>query len=148
MTHETLNESAQAGHEINNLVQTFDHCTDGYPASVVLKPAPAPQYESTSKKVNGQPVWTGKLSRSRERVLLEPLKTKKADALFRQLDGRSVPRERARRVDRPGLRHHGADAAEHLSAADQARGADAGLLRGGTHGAEYKGVASTRLGSN
>lgn len=46
------------------------------------KPIAAPQYDGTTKKVNGHAVWTGKLALSPERVLLQPLRRKKPTMYF------------------------------------------------------------------
>lgn len=46
------------------------------------RPIAAPQYDGTTKKVNGHAVWTGKLALSPERVLLQPLKRKKPTVYF------------------------------------------------------------------
>jgi protein gp37 len=42
----------------------------------------APQYDGTTKKVNGHAVWTGKLAMAGDNILLQPLKRKKPTTYF------------------------------------------------------------------
>lgn len=49
--------------------------------SKIKKPS-APHYDGTTRRVNGNPVWTGKLARAREETLLEPLRRRKPTVYF------------------------------------------------------------------
>jgi protein gp37 len=46
------------------------------------KPPQSPQYDGTTKKVNGSAVWTGKIALAGEHILLQPLKRKKPTTYF------------------------------------------------------------------
>jgi protein gp37 len=46
------------------------------------KPAQSPQYDGTTKHVNGHAVWTGKLKLAPDSILLRPLKRKKPTTYF------------------------------------------------------------------